>query len=1040
MNKVTRHVMGFLMFSLIFMWQSEVLAQQVSGVVTSEANQETLPGVNILVKGTTIGTSTNSEGAYQLNVPSLQDTLVFSFIGFQRQEVPINGRNEINISLESAVLTGEEMVVVGYGEQEVGSVTGSISSVESQELQETPSVTTGDALVGKVQGVTARQADARPGSPPQIEIRNLGDPLFVIDGVPSSEGDFAQLGQGDIESISILKDASAAVYGLRASSGVVLVQTKDGGYGQETQINIDGYYGWQNYTRYPKPANAYQYVRGKVYAAQNRGDGQLPYTEEEVQNWKEDGGNYKSYDYYDIVMEPMVPQNQLSASVSGGSESISYYLSATHLKQKAIIEDYSFDRTNIQANIEGTVSDRLTLGAEISARMENRQNVGVPGLDDYFNPFLSVFSMWPTEAPYANDNPNYVNDVHNVNVNPATYTEDITGWVDDIWRQGRFNLNAQYDFDFGLSLSGTGSYQLASYDFDGFEYTYNAYQYDEDNDEYIPVQGNDNPWRERRWRNNINRFLQVQADYSVDFGKHSISALAAYERSDFRGDEQRIHTVPDNNYINIMSFSNQDYLGHWIDKEAHAGYVGRFNYNYDERYLFEVLGRYDGSFLFPEDNRWGFFPGVSAGWRISEEDFFSDTFGNTISNLKLRASYGRTGSETDSGNNFIIAPFSYRSGYDYYSGSSVFDGTYYTGVGPRGKPITNVSWITAVTKNVGVDISFFDDRLSATFDAFERRRDGLPATPQDLVVPEELGYSTPPQNLNADAARGIEGSISYNGQVGQDISYRVGANATISRWRSLTNHNFRAGNSWDYYRTSPEDRWSAITWGCQVIGRFQSQEQIDNYPVNVDGQGNRTALPGDLIYKDVNGDGIITDLDQRPIGYAQGWNPYTSFGFNGSFSYKGVNLSFNFAGAAMQSYTRDWELRYFFQNNGNSPEFMLTDRWHRADPFDPTSEWIPGDYPANRGANYGHYNYWSNNYWTHNVWYLRLQNLQLAYSIPKDLLAQVGVNSLRVYVKGTNLYSFDNMKRYQIDPEISATNGLVYPRQSLYSFGFNLSL
>ncbi|MCW9706091.1 SusC/RagA family TonB-linked outer membrane protein [Fodinibius salsisoli] len=1019
--------------------------QEVSGTVTDGSTSESLPGVNILVKGTSQGTSTGADGMYQLEVSSLSDTLVFSFVGYQTQEIPINGRTEIDITLQPQALVGEDLVVVGYGEQSEQSVTGSISSVEFGDLEETPSVTTGDALVGRVQGVTARQADARPGSSPQIEIRNMGDPLYVIDGVPSSEGDFAQLGQGDIESISVLKDASAAVYGIRASSGVVLVETKDGGYGEQTEINIDGYYGWQTFTRYPQPANAYQFVRGKLYAQQNRGENPNYLginSSEQLREWR-NGDDYKSYDYYDIVMEPSVPQNQLSASVSGGSESISYYLSATRLGQQAIIDDYSFSRNNIQANIEGTISDRLTIGTQISGRIENRQQVGVPGLDDYFNPFLSISTMWPTESPYANDNPNYVNgDVHNINVNPATYTEDVTGWIDDIWREAKVNLYAEYDFDFGLSLKGTGSYGYGAWDFDGFEYTYNGYVYNEETDEYNAVQGNDNPWRERRWRNEINRFFQFQANYEADFGKHSIAALAAYERSDYRGDEQRVHTVPDNNYVNIMSFDNQDILVHDIGKSAHAGYVGRVNYNFDEKYLVEFVGRYDGSFLFPSESRWGFFPGVSAGWRISEEDFFQEAVGSTITNLKLRASYGRTGSETDSGGNYLISPYSYLAGYNFGgdSGSSVLDGQYYAGVGPRNRPITNFSWITAISKNIGLDVSFFEDRLSATIDVFERERDGLPGTPEDEAIPSELGYNTPIQNLNSDVTRGVEGSVSYQGQVGTDISYRVGANATISRWRQQTDYNFRAGNSWDEYRNSEIGRWSAITWGYQVIGRFQSQEQIDNYPVEMDGQSNTTAMPGDFIYKDVNGDGIITGLDQRPIGYAQGWNPYTSFGLNGMFSYKGASLSFNFAGAAMQSYTRNWELRYFFQNNGNSPEFMLTDRWHRADPFDPSSEWIAGDYPANRGANYNHYNYESNTYWTHNIWYLRLQNLQVGYDLPKSLLSKVGVNSLNVYVRGTNIFSFDNMKDYEIDPEISAENGLVYPRQSLYSIGFNISL
>lgn len=1021
---------------------------RVSGKVTSMSEQIPLPGVNVLVKGTNTGTVTDLDGNYSLNVPNENDTLVFSSIGYTSEEVPVNGRTTIDVVLAEDIQSLSEVVVVGYGTQTRKTLTGAIGEIESEALTRTPSVTTSGALVGKIQGITARQSDARPGGTTNIEIRNMGEPLYVIDGVPSDAGQFNNLGQGDIESISILKDASAAIYGLRAGNGVILVTTKKGK--GKAKISVNGYYGLQNFTRYPQPSNAYLYMRGLAESAQNLNQ-PSPVTPEELANWQAGGEGYRSYDYFDIVMRPNVPQYSLNASASGGSENVNYYVSVSHLNQDALIRDYNFNRTNIQANVEASLSEGLSVGTQIYGRIEDRHQVGVPGLDDYFNPFLSIFTMWPTESPYANDNPNYIHQTHNVNVNPATYREDVTGYVDDIWRAIKGNFFARYDFDFGLTAKGTYSYNFTNQDFDGFEYTYDAYKYDEVTDTYFtaPGFGNQNPWRERRKRNIIDRFMQFQLSYNHQFGDHGLSAVAAYERQDNENNYQVVHTVPPNNYIPLQSFADQDYLLDEWSTDARAGYIAKVNYNYKEKYLLEVLGRYDGSFLFPAASRWGLFPGISAGWRISEESFFQESgIGSVVSDLKLRASYGKTGSDRypnpDNPNEsiFIVDPFSYIPGYDFIigpDGSAIFNRNFVNGIDPRNPPITNLSWVTNINTNIGIDFSLFENKLSGQFDVFERKRKGLPAQREDVLVPEEIGYDLPAENLNVDAHRGMEGILTYNGSV-RNVKYSIGINGTISRLRSVSTYNQQFGNSYDQYRNSLQDRWADINWGYQVVGRFQSQEEIDNYTVNNDGQGNRTHLPGDFIYKDVNGDKIINSLDERPIGYAEGANPYMSFGLNGSVSYKGFSLLFDFAGASMQSYTRNWELRYPFQNNGNSPEFMLTDHWRRADPFNDDSPWIAGTYPALRKDRNNHVNYRHNDFWLTNVRYFRLKNLELGYNLPASLLETIGLTGLRVYVNGTNLFSFDNTKAFEIDPEVSAGNGLVYPQQRLYNFGFNLTL
>lgn len=1015
----------------------------LTGQVVDEKNNP-LPGVSVVVKGSTQGTTTSTEGNFSITVDDDAKVLTFSFIGYTTRDVNIGSQSKFNVSLVPSTEDLTEVVVVGYGTQSSATLTGAVSSVQAKDLIRTPSIGTSDALVGRVQGITARKADARPGNATSIQIRNMGTPLYVIDGVPSDAANFNNLGQNDIESISILKDASAAIYGLRAANGVILVTTKRGKAGDgPARINISGYYGLQNFTRYPKPANAYQHMRGLVESDVNQG--RTPtITPEELAKWKagtEKG--YQSFDYYKMVMRPNVPQYSLNANVSGGTEKINYFLSVGHLNQDALIRDYNFKRTNIQANIEATVAKNLKVGTQLSARIEDRFQVGVPGLDDYFNPFLSIFTMWPTERPYANDNPKYINQTHNVNVNPATYKKEITGYIDEIDRVVKGNFYAEYDFAFGLKAKGTYSYQFRNFDFDGFEYTYNAYTYDAANDAYnvVPGGGNQNPWRERRKRNVVDRFAQFQLSYNKTFGNHEISAVAAYEQSDNVNTYMIVHTVPPNNYIPLMSFANQDYLLDEWNTEARAGYVGRVNYNYKQKYIIEGVGRYDGSFLYAAGKRFGFFPGVSAGWRISEEDFFSGKLKNVVSNLKIRGSYGRTGSDRNAtlpNDPFIVDPFSYLPGYNFLQGSAIFDGQYNIGVRPRGLPITTLSWITNVSTNFGIDFGFLDGKLNGQFDIFERKREGLPAARYDVLLPSEVGYSLPNENLNSDTHRGVEGVLTYKSSVGQ-LEYSIGANATLSRRRDLDFYKPRFGNSYNEYRDSYVDRWGNINWGYQVTGQFQSQEQIESHPVNNDGQGNRTQLPGDFIYKDVNGDGIINNLDERPIGYAEGANPYLSFALNTSFAYKGFTLFMDFAGASLQSFQRNWELKIPYQNNGTSPGFMLEDRWHREDPYDPNSAWIPGTYPAIRKDNSSHVNFAKSDFWITNVRYIRLRNIELGYSFNQKVFKKLGSNGLRVYVNASNLFSLDNVKKYQIDPEISSGNALVYPQQRLFNAGFNIT-
>jgi TonB-linked SusC/RagA family outer membrane protein len=1027
----------------------EMMAQNTVTGKVSDAAGDPLIGVNVVEKGSSNGTVTDVNGKFTLNVAQ-GATLVFSYIGYKTQELVVSGNTLDVVLYEDAELL-DEVVVVGYGTQSKRNISGAISNVKAEDIIRSNSTTLSGALAGKVQGITTRAVDARPGRGINLQIRNLGNPLYVIDGIAysgitgsdafglsqgSGENIFNNLSLEDIESISILKDASAAVYGLRASNGVVLVTTKKGSKGEDVKINVNGYYGFQNFTRYPKPANAYQFVRARLESEQNYGrDPSSLYSPEELAKWK--AGNepgYKSYDYLDIVTRNNVPQYYVNANVSGGTKRSSYYLSVGNTDQQAILPDFYYNRSNVQANIEANLATGLSVGTQISAILEKTHNVGVPGLDDYFNPLLSVFTMWPIESPYANDNPNYIHQTHNVNVNPATYKDDVTGWIDIYQRTTNVNLYAKYDFKFGLSLKGTYSYNYRNDDFDGFEYTYDAYKYDPVKDIYYtePGWGNQNPWREKHKRNVVQRFQQIQANYNKTFNDHSLSAVLAYERSDYDNSYFVVHTVPSNNYIEKMYLYEQDYLADDWSYQARAGFIGRVNYNYKERYMLELLGRYDGSYLYYKDSRFGFFPGFSAAWRISDEPFF-EPLKSSVNDLKIRGSYGVTGSEMG------VNAFDYLGGFNYGWGSSVFDGKFVNGLQPRGLPIRNLSWVKNNSTNIGVDFSLMQYKLTGSIDLFERRRTGLPAARYDVKLPSEIGYSLPNENLESDAHRGVEGLISYQDEVGE-FKYKVAANASLARRRWLSSYKPRFGNSWNEYRNSIEDRWTGITWGYQIIGRFESMEDIATYPINNDGRGNTDMLPGDFKYKDVNNDGIINYMDERPIGYALGEQPYMSYGLNFGFNWKSWSLTADFAGATMQSYRRNWELKFPFQNNGSAPHYMFEDRWHREDPYDPNSQWIAGTYPAIRQNLRGdHPIYYTNDFWVTNVSYFRLKNIELGYVIPKNLSNKIGSSNIRLYINASNLFSFDNVRKFEIDPEIASENGLVYPLQKLTMFGFNLT-
>lgn len=1038
----------FLLSCFMLLMSVVAFAQnQVTGHV-ADATGEPIIGANVTVKGTTVGTITDIDGNFTLEVGSTDGTLVVSFIGYKSAEAAIKGKSPINVILQEDTETLDEVVVVGYGTQNRKSLTGAISDVKSESLTRSVSTTTAGALSGKIAGISTRAKDARPGKGISLEIRNMGAPLYVIDGIPyggntgndwlvnsevSGNDVFNSLNIEDIESITVLKDASAAIYGLRASNGVVLVTTKKGKKNEKVSINVNGYYGWQNLTRFPELANAEQYTRGLAEAAQNRGeDPNSVYTKEELAKWAagtEKG--YKSYDYYDMIMRKNVPQYHVNASVTGGSERTNYYLSVAHTSQEAMMPDFNYQRTNFQLNLDTKITNRFTIGAQVSGRYEKTNDVGLPGGDGYYSAILAVFKMRPIDSPYANDNPNYIRNIDSYRngYNPAAFRRDIAGYKDSMTRYANINAYAQYDFGFGLTAKATFSYGYTNSRFDGYQYAYQIYTYDEASDTYNGTNAAGR-WRLQIDRSVPTRYMQLQLNYNKQIKDHNISAVLGYEASDYDWSKKTYGTEPSTDYLPLLQMDEINSFGDEWSYEARAGWLARVNYDYAHKYLVELLARYDGSYLYAPSQRWGFFPGASIGWRISEENFFAP-LKSVVDDLKIRASIGQTGTESG------VSLFGYLSGYNWNQGSAVLDGEYVTGLNQRGLPVTNLSWTKNTTKNIGFDLTMFGNRLTISADAFRKDITGVPSARYDVLLPSEVGYSLPNENLNKQAYIGAEAMATWTDHIG-DFNYRVSGNITFSRYRNIESYKPRFSNSWDEYRNSSEDRWGGIYWGYQVIGQFQSEEEIKNYPVNLDGQGNTTLLPGDLIYKDVNNDGVINSMDERPIGFPEGWAPILSFGGNIGLEWKGIDLNIDFSGGTMQGWRQNYELTNAYHNGGNSPAYLLEDRWHRLDLYDPESEWVPGRYPAIRNGEFA-YNNKNSDFWLHNVHYLRISNLEIGYSLPTWMLKPIHAQKVRIYGSVSNLCSFDNVHQYGIDPEITAAAAVVYPQQRTFLVGFNVT-
>lgn len=1012
----------------------------ITGIVVDKYN-EPLVGVSITIKGTTQGTITDADGKFKITT-SKGTTLSFSYVGFTTMDVRVQNDAELKVVLEDSAHELEGVVVVGFGTQKKESITGAISAISGDDLMTTNASTTSTALAGKIAGINSRQPDGRPGSGTNIRIRGMGTPLYVIDGVQKDEGQFNNIDPNDIASISILKDASAAIYGVRAANGVIVVTTKGGKRDTKNTVNINASYGWQKMFRFPEPADTKTYVRAKYQSdimkkAADPGFN-TKYTPEDLAKWEQGTEkNYRGWNWHDYILKS-APMYYVGGNVSGGSDKINYYLSLSHLNQDAIIVNYGgFKRTNMQMNIDGNVSKNLKIGGSMNGRIETRKNPGVPGGDDYWQALFAIYRNLPTARPFANDNPDYPAKTSSNNAtNFGMLNYERAGKLQETWRVIQLNLSAEYQIIDQLKLNVLGGYYLADKMQDNHEFTYKLYEYDEIKDEYNVVDSMDNPYMERTYEKKEETSGQFTLHYNQKFDVHNISATFGGEAMRRKNPYLWFQDRPAANVINQVNLTTMVNLNHQLDRpESRAGFIGRINYDYDSKYLLELIGRYDGTWKFPKNDRWGFFPSASAGWRISEEKFW-EGFKDKVSDLKIKMSYGVVG--LDDTDRIGYNAFDYLDGYNYNQGGTVLDGKWVIGTQPRNLPVRTLSWLEKKMFNVGFDFGFFNNKLTGDFNYFFNKLEGLPAARYDVLIPSETGFNLPNENLNSEVNKGFDGSLTWQDNI-SDFTYSLSGNFTFSRLYDWHQYKPRFGNSWNEYRRSIDERVAHINWGKQVVGQFQSWDEIANYPVNVDGKGNSTLRPGDFIYKDVNNDGVINDMDDRPIGYREGEVPYLNYNFVFNFAYKGFDLGLTFGGSSFASFFMDWELRNPLHDGGNNPQFLLSDQWRLSDVNDAYSPLISGKYPTAIEGNASHSNYWKNDFWLKNVNYLKLRNLEVGYTLPKQVTEKVHISKARFFTSMQNLFTIDNLGKIDIDPEITSGSGVQYPTNRVISIGCNLT-
>lgn len=1058
-NYLNFKFIGLCLFALLAMNFAQA-QQTITGSVTDLTTGEGLPGVNVLIKGTTTGTVTDAEGNYRITADAAE-VLVISSVGFLSQEITVGNKSVIDIRLEEDIQALAEVVVVGYGTQKKVTVTGAVAAVKGEKLEASPAVDLTNSLSGRLPGLVVIQTSGEPGNDgATISIRGtntLGnsDPLIVIDGIPDRDGGIGRLSPQDIESISVLKDASAAIYGARAANGVILVTTKYGEAGRP-EVKYEFNQGWARPTKVPNMSNAVEYANIMnelpIYqtipvneweaawdAMQTTGTYTSPtpdvgtlnanYSPEVVQKHGDgsDPWGYPDTDWFGDAFRDWAPQSRHNLSISGGSDDVTYYGSLGYVSQDAYYVNSAnkYEQYNLRLNTDIKLSEWVSTQVGIMYRREDRE-FPTEGAGAIFRMLMrgrpTEPEVWPNGLPGP--------DIEN-GQNPYVITGNQTGYnnipSDYVQTTGRVDISQPWVEGLKLSLIGAVDYnntRSKEFETPWMLYYWDRISYEDDGVTPLlepAVRSNfTDPRLTQAAFNIFNTNWTALLNYERTFGgDHNINILAGATREKFTGE---FFSAFRRNYIS--SAVDQLFAGGSLQQNTDGsayertrlGYYGRVQYNYQEKYLAEFIWRYDGSYIFPESDRFGFFPGMLVGWNISNEDWFNVNF---IDYLKIRASFGQMGNDQVFYNG-QLQEYAFLSTYDFgeYPINSVVETTLNESV------LANPSftWERANNLNIGVDGSLFDGKLDFTLEYFNNRRDQI-LIQKTGSTPASSGISTllPPVNAGEVKNSGFEWWVEYNTMFGNEVEFTAGINGGYAKNEVIFMDEIPGAPVYQHQEGKPIGAFLVY----ESDGVFLNEEEIASNTLDYSAVSAQ-LLPGDMKFKDVNGDGVIDGDDQ--VRLEENAVPTLNYGATLEASWRNFSLKLLFQGARGASIRIQTE-------SGDIGNFLKYDHDHRWSIDNPSST---SPRLASRGDTYytgGPYG--NNTYWLHSKDYLRLKNIQLAYDLPLPLIDRIGLSGARVYVNGLNVITWD--KQDIFDPEATASNGVYYPQSKIINVGFNVT-
>lgn len=1043
------NIKSLLFISALVMSSAAAQAQgiMIKGKVVDQHNEPVI-GATVGVDKGKAKTVTDIDGNFTLQVPA-NAQIVVNYIGMKPATQSVGGRRELNFVLQDDVNQLQDVVVVGYGTQKRGSITGSVAAVKGDEMVRTKNENPQNMLTGRVAGVRVWQKSSEPGSyNNNFDVRGMGTPLVIIDGVPRDMSDFQRMNADDIQDISVLKDASASIYGLRSANGVVLVTTKKGQAGQ-TKFSYNGSYTIQSPKSMPKLLDAYKTMT--LYNERNLNNvngGSKIYTDEMFDEFR--NGTRRETDWNNLIFAKTSPQTNHNITVSGGNDKTQYFVSFGALYQEGFFKsgDLNYHKYNITSNLTTEVYRGLKLSLNINA-MTDKQNNPYCTSTDIIRNYWRQGVLFPAYADEAGTMLNYDGlDLEENTV--AKMTADISGYRR--YKQSQVLTSGIVEYDFGTLtnvLKGLKAKVMFSYDYHLNNNTiyrkqYYQYAYDPATQTYKQkLYASSAPSNLRREHYDTQQFLsQYTLSYNRDFGPHSIAAVVGMETQRRTGD---------NFYaMRNLAFSSP-YLFNGVEEGQVANsatggiysanynaFIGRLNYSFAQRYLVEGQFRYDGSSKFAKGHRWGFFPSVSLGWVVSEEPWFKKIeFLKGVDQLKLRASYGEMGD--DSGANYDwVAGYTYPSTsgnsekgyYNQYAPGFIFGSQFVYAATPMAIPNELISWYKAKTFNVGVDFDTNNKLFGFSLDYFSRKMTGLYEY-RTSVFPTVIGAKPPRENANSSRNFGMELELRHHNRIGRDFVYNVKGIVTITRQKYLTAiQNGPYANAYDQWRNDHlNNRYQGVQFGYEGNGRYQNWDEIWNETLYHE----KNLLPGDYKYLDWNGDGEINSQDEHPYAFDQ--TPWMNYSLSFDCAYKGFDFSMLWQGSALGSMSYEEPLYSIWGQNGGGALEQYWDRWHpadeNADPYDPNTKWVKGYY-----AYTGHYPSANSTFNRVSTAYLRLKQIELGYTLPK-WKAFPSLN-LRVYANAYNLLTITGVKF--VDPEHPSDDlGRLYPLNRTYTFGVQVS-